>query len=182
MADGIWWVNSIVLFGVGWHCARMKLLRSYGICGAALAGLMACAPLSIYHREGAEVARMNADLLTCQVDALAQVPVNTQIRQDPPIYVPARRHCNADGVCHTRGGFFEPGIRYSVDVNADLRDQVTQSCMTAQGYAPVTLPNCPGGVARAAPKANTAVLPRLSDRSCAIKYRDGGWQIVDQAG
>ncbi len=125
---------------------------------------------------------MESDLLSCEIAALADVPVNNQIRQEPPIYIPARRYCNTNGYCYTRGGYFEQGRIYTVDVNADLRTRAETSCMANQGYVPVTIANCPNSVFWAVPKASTTVLPRLTDRSCAVRYQDGSWQIVNQAG
>lgn len=160
----------------------MLVLRFWSVLLTAALLLAACAPLSIYHREGAPVSRMQSDLLSCEISALADVPVNNQVRQEPPVYIPARRSCNSDGHCYTRGGFFEPGRIYTVDVNAGLRDRAETQCMATRGYAPVTVPNCPNSVFRAVPKAMTEVLPRLSPRSCAIRYQDGSWQIVTQGG
>lgn len=157
-------------------------VRSCSVLSAALLVLTSCAPLSIYHREGAPVSRMQSDLLSCEISALADVPVNNQIRQEPPVYIPARRYCDADGHCYTRGGYFEAGRIYTVDVNADLRDRAETQCMANEGYMPVTIPNCPNSVFRAVPQASTEVLPRLNPRSCAIRYQDGSWQIVTQAG
>ncbi|MCV3270922.1 hypothetical protein [Roseobacter sinensis] len=157
-------------------------LRSLVGLSVLLALLASCAPLSIYHRDGAPVSRMQSDLLSCQISALEDVPVSNQIRQEPPVYIPARRYCNSDGRCYTRGGYFEEGRIYTVDVNADLRRKAEGQCMADQGYRPVTLPNCPNSVFRAAPKASTQVLPRLNPRSCAIRYQDGTWQIVTQGG
>ncbi|WP_299961902.1 hypothetical protein [uncultured Roseobacter sp.] len=154
------------------------LLRTAALAGA----LVACTPLTVYHRQGTAVATMRADLLACEVSALADVPVANQIRREPPRYIPARRFCDADGDCVTRGGFFEEGRVFTVDVNADLRDRVEAQCMADEGYVPQTLPNCPNSVFRAVPKTQTAVLPRLTPNTCAIKYQDGTWQIVEQAG
>ncbi|WP_299736398.1 hypothetical protein [uncultured Roseobacter sp.] len=152
---------------------------------AVFVGVMAlasCAPLSIYYKEGAEVSRLQTDELQCEISALSDVPVNNQIRQEPPIFIPARRYCDGAGNCYIRHGRFERGDIYTVDVNANLRARAEQQCMLDKGYAPTTIPNCPNTVFRAAPKASTRVLPRLTPQSCAIKYQDGTWQIVNQPG
>lgn len=142
--------------------------------------LASCAPLTLYHREGAEVTRMQTDQLNCEISVLSDVPVNNQIRQEPPVYIPVRRYCNAGGHCYRQGGYFEPGEIFTVDVNANLRSRAEQQCMAQKGYTPVTVPNCPNRVFRTAPKQATSVLPRLSKNTCAIKYQDGTWQIVKQ--
>lgn len=182
MADGVWTVNSIVLSANSGHTPVMVSLRLLLVRCAGLLLLASCTPLSIYYQEGASVTRLQTDQLNCEIAALSDVPVNNQIRQGPPTYIPTRRYCDAAGSCYTRGGFFEPGIIYTVDVNADLRKRAEEQCMAQMGYTPVTVPNCPSAIFRAAPKAETQVLPRLSAQSCAIKYQDGSWQIVNQAG
>lgn len=155
-------------------------LRPLSLLCATLMVLASCAPLSIYHREGVTVSRMQSDLLSCEISALGDVPVSNQIRQEPPIYIPSRRHCDSGGRCYTTGGYFEQGEIYTVDVNASLRSRAEQQCMATKGFTPVTVPNCPNAVFRAAPKGSTQVLPRLTEQSCAVKYQDGTWQIVNQ--
>lgn len=182
MADGFGAVNSIVLWEKAGQTMRMVSMRLFCAFCIGFAVLASCAPLSIYHKEGAEVTRMQTDQLNCEIAALSDVPINNQIRQEPPIYIPARRYCNASGHCYTHGGYFERGQIHTVDVNANLRRRAQQQCMAKKGYEPVTVPNCPSNVFRAAPKAETIVLPRLSEQSCAIKYQDGTWQIVNQPG
>ncbi|TMM54526.1 hypothetical protein [Sulfitobacter sabulilitoris] len=140
-----------------------------------------CAPLSIYHREGVRVAQMQADTTTCQVQALRDVPVANSLRRGPPRYVPGGRVCRSDGTCYSRGGFYLPGEIYTVDVNLPLRRRVEAQCMAARGYAPVTVPPCPGGVSRRVPPGQTEVLPALTPRSCVVRQQGGGWRIVTRA-
>ncbi|MDW3184134.1 hypothetical protein [Roseobacter sp.] len=182
MADALWAVNSIVLSRAAGQTGRMISLRCLVVLGVGLLVWTACAPLSIYHREGVPVSRMQSDLLACEISALADAPVANQIRRDPPRYIPGRRYCRADGSCYRRGGYYVPGEIYTVDVNRTLRARAEQQCMANQGYVPATIPNCPNGVSRAAPPGATQVLPRLSAHSCAIRNDDGSWQIVTQAG
>ncbi len=146
---------------------------------SALLLLAACAtPLSIYYRPGVSVARMQTDQTRCQVSALRDAPVASQIRQRPPIYVPGRRVCDASGVCYTEPGYWVEGAIYTVDPNADLRARLETMCMAAKGYQPVSIPACPGAIAQAAAPARTRQLPTLSENSCAIRNQDGSWQIV----
>ncbi len=181
MADGPWGVNSIVLRA---KSGQIGPMRKFHIRSALLLGLLvlvSCAPLTIYHREGVAVTRMQSDLLSCEIKSLKDVPVANQIRRDPPRYIPGRRYCNAEGHCYNRGGYYVPGDVYTVDVNASLRGRAEQQCMAEKGFARVTVPNCPANISNAAPQGATAVLPRLSSRSCAIRNNDKTWQIVTQA-
>jgi len=146
----------------------------------AVMTLSACQPLSIYYREGVSTAKANDDQLSCQVNALKDAPVATQIRREPDYFVPRRQYCNSAGQCTYRGGYWVPGRTYTVDANASLRGQLLDRCMAQRGYAPVSIPQCPQSVADAAPVAATRTLPRLTPDSCAIKNPDGTFQIVNR--
>lgn len=146
-------------------------------CAASV--LAACAgPVDLYYKPGGSVSRLATDTTDCQVRALRDAPVATQVRQRPPIYVPGNRWCNAAGQCYVSPGYWMDGGIYSVDANADLRARVEAQCMAARGYSPVSLPRCSPQVAEAAPKQLTGTLPRLSEGSCIIPYEGGGFQIV----
>lgn len=138
-----------------------------------------CAPLSIYYKPGASVARMNDDTLACQVEALKQAPVANQTRQDPPIYYPGRQYCNSNG-CYRTAGYWIPGRVYTVDTNLGLRTKLEQNCMAKRGYAPLSLPVCPSNVSSKVEPGATRTLPQISDNSCAIKNDDGTFQIVNR--
>ena len=112
--------------------------------GVALA---ACAPLNTYYKPGATVAMVERQTTQCQVDALAQVPVMLQTVRTPPRFIPPRRVCRSDGRCTSRAGYFEPGQTYTVDPSADLRKRVETQCMADAGFAPVSIPQCPAGIA-----------------------------------
>lgn len=144
------------------------------------AALSACAPLETYYRPGAAVAEMQRQTLSCEVDALAAVPVATQIRRLPPEFIPGRKICAADGSCRVRPGRYIPGEIVTFDANAPLRRRVERQCMADEGYTPVSIPACPSGVARAAPDAATRVLPALGPTSCAIRNPDGTFLIVNR--
>ena len=154
---------------------RIRLIFTSG-----LLALSACAPLNIYYKPGASVAVAQRQTTACKVDALAKVPVSTQIVREPPYYVPPRLQCNNEGQCVTIPGYYEPGEIYTVDRNLGLRKQVEVQCMADAGFAPVSIPPCPQGVAKAAPVRATATLPPLSEKSCVIRNRDGSFQIVNQ--
>jgi hypothetical protein len=145
---------------------------------AALTALSACMPLTIYHKTGVEVTRMERDRTDCAVRALNAAPVATQVRQTPPVFVPARQVCNSAGVCTVIPGYWEPGHIYTVDPNEGLRARVQDQCMADRGYAPVSIPACPAGIRNAAPVQASTRLPAITPRSCVIRYDDGSWQIV----
>lgn len=160
----------------------MRML--FHVLGAVLAlGLLAsCAgPLRVYYQPGAQVAAMQRSLLDCQVTAVQSAPVATQIRREPPRYIPPRRYCDAAGRCRYDGGFWIDGEVYSFDPNANLRERVERQCMADDGYSYVEVPNCSSGVASQVPVAATRVMPQLSPQSCAIRNDDGSWQIVSVA-
>lgn len=152
------------------HASRMMVLA------LALAG---CGPLTLYHRPGVSVSRMQADSTECEVQALRDAPVANQVRQRPPIYFPGNRVCDGSGNCWVRPGYWAGGELYTVDVNRDLRARVTDMCMARRGYRPVSLPPCPGAVRAAVPARQTTVLPELTPKTCVIRYDGGGWQIVN---
>lgn len=135
-----------------------------------------CGPLRTYYAEGVTVDRLNRDQNACEVAALRDAPVATQVRQGPPRYIP-RRYCDRDGHCYTRG-YWVPGEIYSVDVNADLRNRLLNQCMGDLGYRPVEIPRCSSSVSQSAPLRATTILPALNENSCVIKNQDGTIQIV----
>lgn len=158
-----------------------KLISIIG--ASLLLGVLAsCAgPLRLYYQPGAQVANMQRSLLDCQVAAVESAPVATQIRREPPRYIPPRRYCDSAGRCWYDGGFWIDGEVYTFDANADLRERVERQCMADRGYSYVEVPNCSSGVASQVPVAATRVMPPLSPQSCAIRNDDGTWQIVTVA-
>ncbi|WP_298835960.1 hypothetical protein [uncultured Roseobacter sp.] len=182
MADGSDTVNSIVQGHRAVQYAGMKRFLRYFCSGALFGLLVACAPVTMYYDAGAEVSRLETDLLNCQVSAAQNVPVSNQVRRDPPQYYPARRVCRRDGSCYTTGGFFDPGNVYTVDVNAGLRARVTNQCMEERGYRQVSIPRCSGDISRNAIPAVTRVLPELTPKSCIISNKDKTWQILNNSG
>lgn len=182
MTEGVCAVkhNPFGLFlRVYWGTLHLMKLLPVFLC--TVVSLGACAPLTIYHKQGATVSRMQSDTRACRVKALRDVPVNTQIRTTPARYIPQRRVCDASGNnCELRGGYFIPGEVYSFDASKGLRAEVETACMARRGYAPVSIPPCPGNVAQAAKPARTNRLPALTPKSCAIRNQDGSFQIVNR--
>lgn len=153
----------------------MRLI--FTLFGAGLA-LAACAPLTLYHRPGASVARMQTDQLNCEVRALKDAPVASEIRQRPPVFFPGRQICNGLD-CFYRPGYWLDGGIYTVDVNQDLRGRVQDRCMAQSGYQPVTVALCNAAVKSAVTPGQTRTLPTLTPTACSIRYDDGSWQIVN---
>jgi hypothetical protein len=111
----------------------------------ACLALAACTGGTIYYAEGVDIPTRDRDTATCELQALTEFPVRTEIRYTPRIYVPPRRACNSEGGCVTRPGYFEGGERYTVDVNAPGRATAARGCMAGRGYARVGLPACEAG-------------------------------------
>ncbi|MGR3511071.1 MAG: hypothetical protein ACU0FF_17420 [Sulfitobacter sp.] len=151
---------------------RLKTMVSF------MAVLAGCAPLDTYYKPGATVANMQRTTTECAVSALEKVPPSTQLVRDPPQFVPPHQRCNSHGQCHVTPGYFVPGAVYEIDPNAQLRRRVVGQCMADAGFDPVSIPACPSSVARAAPVMSTTTLPALNAKSCAIRNRDGSFQIV----
>jgi hypothetical protein len=175
MTEGPGTVNSIVIHHALGHHSAMR--RVYWILLPLI--LAGCLPLGLYYRAGVPVSRLNADQTNCEVRALRDAPVATQIRRTPSRFVPGRRICDATGACVTRPGYWIEGDYYTVDVNENLRERVLDMCMAEKGYRPVRIPPCSQAVVRAAPQGVTTTLPRLTEKSCVIRNKGGSWQIVN---
>lgn len=147
---------------------------------AAVAGmfLWSCNSPPIYYREGADVSRVDADFAACQVSALQQVPVDQRRRYIPPEYT-YRTYCHAPGHCTTRRVLVRPGYFETYDANEGLRGDVANACMTGQGFDRVTLPLCSPAVIERTTITRTRVQPPITDESCIIRIRSGGYQIVN---
>ena len=154
-------------------------LRVAGWTGAALlaVALGACAPYRGWYKAGAEVTRLDTDLVQCRVSALSQVPEAVRVRREPSYYTPLRRVCGDDGAggrdCRLVGGDFVGGAVTSYDANAPLRDRVVAQCMGARGYTPAVVPLCD----RNAPVAVSSRLPALGPGTCAVRAPGGGWRF-----
>ena len=183
MTDGMARVNSIVFGEQEAHDGGMKpilirLSRPAALLTFVALGAVACAPLNTYYKPGADVAQVSRATTACEVQALRDVPVSTQVRRTPPRYVPPRQSCDANNNCTTTGGFYVPGELVTFDPNVDLRKRVETQCMADGGFAPVSIPPCPSGVASAAPVRATTTLPALNAKSCVIRNSNGSYQIV----
>lgn len=142
--------------------------------------LSACdSPLSLYYREGESVSRLQTETTQCQLQAVQDVPVATQVRQSPPTYWPGRTYCDGRGHCYRSAGWWQPGQVYTVDVNQGLRNEVEAQCMAQKGFRPISLPPCKQSVRSSAPNVPTTTLPPLTTQSCYVKLDNGAFQILN---
>lgn len=132
----------------------------------------------MYYQPGIPVAALVEDELSCEVSALQDAPVAKIRQQGAPIFVPPRRHCDSAGHCWSEGGYWEPGMVYTVDANRALRARLALNCMAKRGYLEVSLPQCTPGTRAAGP---TEVLPPLTPNTCILRNRDGSFSILDAA-
>ena len=175
MADALEAVNSIVLCSLSRQTVGVKKIV---ISLASFLVLSGCGPVPFFYQEGGSVSRMQSELLSCEVDALAKAPVATQVRQSPPRYIPGRRYCRSDGRCYRDGGFFVSGEFYSVDVNARLRGDLKTQCMSDKGYQRIELSRCTSDISFPNAPDDGSRMPALSDASCANKDDSGKWRII----
>ena len=149
---------------------KLKFLSAAG----CIALLVACSnDVNTFYRSGVQVAKLESDMLDCEVDALAAAPVAFQIRQSSSSVFVSSYYCGA----FCAGGTWNSSV-YSVDVNKDLRNRVMQQCMAERGYSPATVSKCPDSVTRQVQPGVTNVLPDLTPESCVIDNKDGTFQLV----
>ncbi len=175
MTEGSGRVNSFVIPSDCAILAGMYKIRSLTLLALVLLG--ACAPLSIYYKEGADVVQSEINLTQCQVSALKEVPRDIRTRYVPARYAPYT-HCNAAGYCSTHYRMISPARTETYDANARLRVKVVDQCMAMVGYRPVALPQCNAETTRKTALTATKTLPPLTPKSCAIRLKSGNWQIV----
>lgn len=140
--------------------------------------MASCSPTTIYHRDGADVSRVESDLASCQVTALNQVPVDERRRYIPPTYT-YRPYCYAGGHCVQRRVLLRAGYFETFDANESLRASVARLCMTDKGFSRVSLPRCSPDIVEATTITRTKVQPPITESSCIIRIRSGGYQIVN---
>ena len=145
---------------------------------AALTALAACAPLTVYYKQGASVAAMEQTLNECKVKALREVPPRILTRYTPPVTAPYT-HCNANGNCYTYFRTITPGRYERYDANEGLRDRTERLCMAGASYAKTSIKECdPSQVEAARPLTATRTFPPLTENSCVIRLKSGRWKIV----
>ena len=152
----------------------MRLPLVLSLAATVLSG---CVTGSVYYAEGVDLATRDADMASCERQALAEYPVRTQIRYTPRTYVPPSQTCDAAGNCTIRPGYFEGGDPYTVDVNESFRRTAFAGCMGARGYTRVGLPNCEEG----AQIRLSTVMPPLTGGTCLYRPAPGPALIVNPA-
>lgn len=146
--------------------------------GAMCALLAACAPLTVYYKQGASVSAMERTLNECKITALRKVPPRILTRYIPPTTAPYTR-CDANGTCHTFQRVITPGRYERYDANESLRYKTEQLCMAGAGFEKVSVKECePAQVEAAGPLSATRTFPPLTQASCAIRLKSGRWKIV----
>lgn len=144
----------------------------------ALTALAACAPLTVYYKQGASVVAMEQTLNQCEVEALRKVPPRILTRYIPPVTAPYT-HCDANGNCYTSRRTITPGRFERYDADEGLRERTARLCMAGAGYEKVSIKECdPDQITAARPLSATQTFPPLTEASCAIRLTSGRWKIV----
>jgi len=140
--------------------------------------LASCTALNLQYKEGESVARMSTDLTACESTALEQYPEKIRTRYLPPVYLPYG-YCGRYGPCYYPHYpvFLSRSEQY--DANESNRNAATRQCMADQGYSAVKIPACEASVADTLPPQPTEIMPPLTENSCSIRLKSGGWQIVN---
>lgn len=175
MPDGRKAVKSIVSPHTTLHNRSMEKNPRFMALLVGCVALTACGPLPVYYRQGTLLQRQENDTLTCAANALKQAPVANEIRQNPPIYYPGRRYCNAGNCWHTPGYWMDGGYT-TVDVNRSLRTRIEQSCMTQKGYQRIELPRC--NQSQIASSSLGSKQPALTQNSCAVRLENGSIGVL----
>ena len=141
-------------------------MRRYLFVSATFALLSGCVPVSVYHKTGGNLAQLQNDEVTCQVQALQKVPVNRMTRITPIRTLP-REVCNSKG--HCRIVYMEFGGEVETyDANLPLRQKVETQCMINKGYQQIDIPIC-----NTRPATLPGTMPALNAKTCAVKTKAG---------
>ena len=156
----------------------MKPCGLPALLGAMFVLLAACAPLTVYYKQGASVSAMERTLNECKITALRKVPPRILTRYIPPTTAPYT-HCDANGHCYTFQRIITPGRYERYDANESLRFKTERLCMAGAGFEKVSIRECDAAqVAAARPLSATRTFPPLTEASCAIRLKSGRWKIV----
>lgn len=91
-----------------------------------------CEQQILFNKPGAAPGSGQGDVVDCQVEALAAVPPNNQLRTIDG--GPETTYANCSRYSCTATTYGGQDYVYSVDENAGLRDQVLIQCMSRRGY------------------------------------------------
>lgn len=128
---------------------------------------------TLYHQVGKSFAERDADVTRCDVIALREAPVETQILFTPPRQE-QRTICDDAGNCITETYWTKPEP-YTVDPNEELRDRVALQCMLDKGYQQISLPSCEDGQALSVP----AKMTNITRNSCVVRVKGGALRIAN---
>lgn len=137
----------------------MQRFALVALCGVLLSGCN----YTVYHQAGKSVQDRDRDITNCDVQALRDAPVQTQIRYTAP-QPRERKICDDKGNCLTETYWTRPEP-YTVDINEDLRSRVKAQCIMDQGYSQVSLPMCDNGTSVSVPVTMTGI----SAKSCVVR-------------
>jgi hypothetical protein len=98
----------------------------------ALLAVAGCGGQLLFDKPGAAPGSGQGDLTDCEVEALAKVPPNNQLRRTSSW--PATTSMNCIGSRCTATTWGGESSAYTVDANAALRDRVLIQCMADKGY------------------------------------------------
>ncbi|MCG7492187.1 hypothetical protein [Thalassobius sp. Cn5-15] len=146
----------------------MQRFAWLALCGAVLSGCN----YTVYHQPGKTIEDRDRDLVRCEVRALREAPVATEIRYHPPVKR-ERKICDHKDRCITDHYWTDPEP-YTVDVNERLRVRVKEQCMLNKGYNEVTLPRCERGQPVAVPARMTGIAPN----ACIYRGQSGKSQVA----
>ncbi len=143
----------------------------------ALCLVAACGPPGLYYKQGVPVQHLLSDEAQCGLDSVRAVPVDNRTRFIPGTREP-RRICDAAGKCTTIWVQVTPDRWETYDANEDTRRNFERNCMITKGYQRISLPSCSSQIAENVLLSQSQVMPPLTQESCAVRLRGGGWQIV----
>lgn len=147
----------------------MQRFAWLALCGAVLSGCN----YTVYHQPGKTIQDRERALVHCDVKALKEAPVASEIRYTAP-QLEERKICDNKGNCIIDTYWSTPDP-YTVDVNETLRHRIKEQCMIQRGYDKVSLPKCENGSAVSIP----ARMGKLGPQSCVVRSQGGTLRISD---
>ncbi|WP_135568163.1 hypothetical protein [Solemya elarraichensis gill symbiont] len=138
-------------------------------------------PVPMHHKTGVKPQKQTSDLTACQVNAVNAVPASMQVRRTPIFTTRTKTNCYTMGdniQCDTTGGQISGGDVHTYDANADLRERVTDECMTKKGYIKYQLRRCTPSEVKNSPTSNTT-FPPVTEMTCVKQGPTGRWVLVN---
>ncbi|OOZ76055.1 hypothetical protein BOW50_10535 [Solemya velum gill symbiont] len=138
-------------------------------------------PAEIHHKTGVKPQKQASDLTACQVKAANAVTASIQVRSTPIFQTRTKMNCRIvdDNIrCKETGGRISGGDVRTYDANADLRERVTDECMTKKGYMKYEFRRCTPSEVKNSSTTNT-IFPPVTEMTCAKQTSTGGWVLVN---